>query len=47
MSEKMEGFGGYIPEKGKSGAEGTTVEERSASWHFYDSISFMRPHIQS
>ena len=34
-------------QKKKSGAEGTTVEERLASWHFYDHMSFMRPHIQS
>ena len=33
--------------KEKSGAEGTTVEERSASWCFYDCMSFMHPHIQS
>ena len=33
--------------KEKSGAEGTTIEERSASWRFYDRMSFMRPHIQS
>ena len=34
-------------QKENSGAEGTTVEERSASWHFYDCMSFMCPHIQS
>ena len=47
MSEKMEGLGQYIPQKGKSSAEGTTVEEHSASWCFYDGMSFMHPHIQS
>ena len=34
-------------QKEKSGAEGTTIEERSASWSFYDRMSFMRAHIQS
>ena len=33
--------------KEKSSAEGTTVEEFSASLHFYDHMSFMCPHIQS
>ena len=31
--------------KDKSGAAGTTVEEKSAQWKFYDRMSFMKPYM--
>ena len=33
--------------KEKSGIGGMTIEEKSASWKFYDQMSFMHPYIQS
>ena len=33
--------------KEKSGAGGMTIKEKSASWKFYDRMSFMHPYIQS
>ena len=33
--------------KENSGATGMIVEEKSASWKFYDHMSFMCPYIQS
>ena len=32
--------------KEKSGVGGMTVEEKSASWKFYDCISFMHPYMK-
>ena len=31
--------------KEKSGAAGTTIEEKSAQWKFYDRVSFMKPYM--